>query len=753
MKMLRLSTNKIIPILVFLSTAALYIRTTAPTLGGAFDSEEFQYVAYTLGIAHATGYPLYLLLGKIFITLVPIGNVAYRMNLLSALIGAGAVTLIYAITFRLTRRHIASIATAAIFATNAAVWRQSGVASVGPLTIFFMAAVTFAALLWEERKFSTALIAFVFGLALTHHHSVLFFLPGLAAFVLIEDFKILTRPRELFRIVIWFLIPLLLYLYIPARGSVSEWYNNSLESFSTQVVGTTAGDFLRTSPLELLEAAATLFSYFYSSFTLIGALIVILGAISILPRFNRWQTALADEKAGLMFGIGTCAFVGIGLFYGGEPDRYVSLPFFFIVFWFGIGAAFLQNQVEARWFDFAHHRFKTRARLAAQIAFAILVTLPIVFTFHDNFKYADWSAFDRTYKQWDEIFSLPVPANATIVGNWGQLNAMRYMQFVENRRRDILPIGTLYDVTLQTNAAHEAFAQNRTIFLAPGIAQPTGTYRYALLGPMLEVRDAPQTQPFLESKNIAISQSLTLFGFSISTALEPYAPTTNITPTPSARVWLEWRADGAVPDFRARIRLYDPEVRVIAQIEEPPVRGLYPASQWSRGEYVRDVHNFLIPGGTPPGKYKITLTAFDKEVELGSVSVDRITTLGRDQVFVAHPLEIALNDRIALLGYGGFEGVHRASETITFNALWSARENAGGDADVFIALVDANGKKVWETRRAFIAYHPAREWQRGELLKAYYDVKLPDDARGELSLMLGLDEQQMRTVGKLQIAP
>lgn len=736
--------NHAILILVFLSGAALYIRTTAPTLGGAFDSEEFQHVAYTLGIAHATGYPLYLILGKIFMMLVPFGNVAYRMNLLSAIIGAGAVTLVYAITFHLTRRQLASIATTAIFATNAAVWRQSGVASVGPLTLFFMAAVTFAALLWEEHKFSVALIAFVFGLALTHHHSILLFLPGLAVFVLIEDFKILTRPRELIRILIWFLIPLLLYLYVPIRGSVSEWYNNSLESFAVQVLGTDAGDFLRTSSVELLQAAKTLFSYFYSSFTRVGSLILIIGVISVFPRINRWQTPLADEKAALMFGFGTVVFVGIGLLYGGEPDRYLSLPFFFVVFWFGIGVAFLQNIIEAR--------LNARARVAAQIAFAILVALPIVFTFRDNFKYADWSTFDRTYKQWNEIFTLPVPQNATIVGNWGQLNAMRYMQFVENRRRDIRPIGTLYDVTPQTNAAREAFEQNRTILLAPGITVPDGSYRYALLGPMLEVRDKPQTQPFFEQKNISLNPTLTLTGYAITTALEPYAPATNITPTRTARVWLEWRADGAVPDFGARIRLYDPEVRVIAQIEEPPMRGLYSPSQWSRGEYVRDVHNFLIPGGTPPGKYSIKLTVFDKEVELGSVIINRITTLTREQVFVTHPLDIALDARIALVGYGGFEGVHRAGEALMFNTLWFAHENVSEDAEVFIALADANGKKIWDTRRAFIAYYPTREWQRGELLKAYYGLKLPEDASGELSLMLGLGTDKMITIGKIEIA-
>ena len=67
---------------------ALYLRTLAPTVLG-FDSGEFQFVVPTLGLAHPTGYPLYLLLGKLF-TALPVGDVAYRVNLFSAV--AMAVT-------------------------------------------------------------------------------------------------------------------------------------------------------------------------------------------------------------------------------------------------------------------------------------------------------------------------------------------------------------------------------------------------------------------------------------------------------------------------------------------------------------------------------------------------------------------------------------------------------------------------------------------------------------------------------------
>src|SRR5581483_9942539 len=68
----------------------LYAATLAPdVLEG--DSGEFQYVTYTLGVPHATGYPLYALTGWLWSHLLPLGSVAWRVNLYSAAAGAAAV--------------------------------------------------------------------------------------------------------------------------------------------------------------------------------------------------------------------------------------------------------------------------------------------------------------------------------------------------------------------------------------------------------------------------------------------------------------------------------------------------------------------------------------------------------------------------------------------------------------------------------------------------------------------------------------
>ena len=745
--------------LIFICALALYLRTTCPTLGGGWDSEEFQYVAYTLGIAHATGYPLYLILGKIFTTLVPIGNVAYRMNALSAILTALAAVFVYLNAYLLTQRQLAAIATTALFATNTAVWRQAGVASVGPLNLLVLSALVYALLLWHARRAPLTIAAFIFGLGLAHHRTVLFVAPAIAIFVLLNDPGVIRRPHEWARALFWIALPLVSYLYIPIFGNAPPWYVNTLEGFFNHIAGSEAGNYTRGNWLDLGQAFVSILQYLFDSFGIVGIAFIGIGAVKALPQFNRAKTRPGDARVALFLGLSALTLIAFTTFVSGEPDRYLVLPFAFLVYWFAIGVDTIENAVLSKSKNLrAYPALGESLRLTLVLVLALMVILPLP----NRFRIADWSTFDRVYKQWDEIFTLPIPQNATIVGNWGQLNAMRYMQRVENRRADMQAIGTLYDPAPQTEAARAAFAQRRTIFLAPGIAQPIGDYRYAQLGPLLEVRDMPQMQPPVAQKNIAISPSLTLANYEITTALEPYAPTTSIAPTRSARVTLDWQANGSIKDFLVRVRLYDPDNRVIAQKDEPPVRGMYFAPQWSRGEYVRDVHNVQIPAGTPPGTYQLkmqlldaeTKTSFSEEIPLAPFAVERATNLTRDQVFIAHPLDRALNDHIALWGYGGFEGTYRAGEMLSGNLVFDARQNVDNDLTLALALMDTSDKIVQTWQIVPIMFYPTHGWKQDEVLKAYYDIRLPSDLpTGVYALAVGFDAQRLNKIVKLEIAP
>ncbi|MCI0477972.1 MAG: DUF2723 domain-containing protein, partial [Anaerolineales bacterium] len=181
---------------VFVVTFALYLQTMAPTLGGGHDSAEFQHVAYTLGIAHPTGYPLYLALGKIVTTFLPLGNIAYRMNLLSVLLGALGATFVYLSAVLVTRHRIAALSATAIFATNVAVWRQAGTASVSPLNLLLFAALMYTLLRWQQRRAGLMPVAFILGLGLAHHRSIILLAPAILILILLDDSNLIRRPRE-----------------------------------------------------------------------------------------------------------------------------------------------------------------------------------------------------------------------------------------------------------------------------------------------------------------------------------------------------------------------------------------------------------------------------------------------------------------------------------------------------------------------------------------------------------------------------
>ncbi len=88
--------------LVVLAVALIvYFRTLLPSVP-FWDAGEFIAVSKILGIPHPPGTPFYVLIGRVA-SLIPIGNVAQRINGLSALASALAVLLTYLTTLRLIR--------------------------------------------------------------------------------------------------------------------------------------------------------------------------------------------------------------------------------------------------------------------------------------------------------------------------------------------------------------------------------------------------------------------------------------------------------------------------------------------------------------------------------------------------------------------------------------------------------------------------------------------------------------------------
>ena len=209
------------PVIVMAVGLVVFIRTLMP--GIAFgDWGEMQVVPHVLGIAHPTGYPTYVLLAWTT-ELIPIGSVAFRANLLSAVCISAAMGLVTAISLRLAVRPLIAIAAGLAFGAVGTVWAAATVAEVNPLHALFAALMLYVALDWEERPTprNLALGGLIVGLALGNHLLTVVIAPFVAVFVLWTgraEFR--RRPGLLVVAPAMVLLGLAVYLYIPIRAAM-----------------------------------------------------------------------------------------------------------------------------------------------------------------------------------------------------------------------------------------------------------------------------------------------------------------------------------------------------------------------------------------------------------------------------------------------------------------------------------------------------------------------------------------------------
>jgi hypothetical protein len=209
--------------------AVAYARTLAPGVTWAndgADSGDLVTAAATLGVAHPTGYPTYLLLARLFM-LIPVGDLALRATLLSATAATLAALCVALIVHELSgeggwRAALAGGAAALALGTAPVFWAQAVVAEVYSLNALFVALILFFTLEAVTRPLVVSgrrarAQARVGGLALGNHVTILL----LAAIWLIA--AVARAPRELRARVLlegmaWAGLGLLVYLYLPLRA-------------------------------------------------------------------------------------------------------------------------------------------------------------------------------------------------------------------------------------------------------------------------------------------------------------------------------------------------------------------------------------------------------------------------------------------------------------------------------------------------------------------------------------------------------
>lgn len=636
-------TDRQLALLLFAGTVGLYLRTLAPGLLGG-DSGEFQMAAWRLGLAHPTGYPFYLILGSIWQHLLALGGVnpAYALNMLSALIGAAAVALLYLgmigwLHSPIGIRRTAALFTALFFAVNFTFWSQTLIAEVYTLhTLFLVLIFTVASQLLMMPNGTHPLtpapphlvitLALLTGLALTHHATTLLLLPSLALVLWQARRGWMHRGKTWVFAFLALLAPLLLYLYIPLRSgpTASPWYHQALgtetltlyqntwPSFMAFITGQSISVGFRdmAGAVQQLNQAWLL----WRLHLLWPGLVLAVFGLYLLIRQRNWPVLALTVP----FFIIQQTF---NLFYAIGDILVYYIPLYLVAaIWAGFAADTLGGGIqtlmreEAPAADPVDHapvqagwQRKTAEAAAprATLPFGIVLVL-VLFWLPIQLIMRDFSRLDQTQARgaqtmWQAIAAAQPPADAILVSNdRNEIVPLFYLQAVEGQFTGstglfplIAPDARFADIGATLETALTA-GNGRPVYLIK--AMPGIESRFALTetaAPLVQVLGPAATAP----PTIVVDQPygpLRLLGYD-------WQPTAD-----GVQVTLHWQVQERVPaDYTTTVQLFDANGEKIAQNDAPAGGVYYPTSLWKPGEELVERHQLAVESNQPAMKLLI----------------------------------------------------------------------------------------------------------------------------------------------------
>lgn len=310
----------------------LYVVTLAPTVLWIDDAWLQMNAALGRLQGSAGSHPLWVWISHQF-TKIPIGDIAGRVNLVSAVFGAITLGLLYLILREAGVERGSSFLASLALMVSHTFWSYSVRAEVYTLTLALMAALVWVGLRWYNsgRQVYLVLAGFAFGLGLTAHLIVVLYVP--AVFWLVWRKRRCLSIRGVLYAGIAALVGAAPLLYLLARDAVTmglnaqeliRWAAFSYEGYD---FSSAFFDFsLHLFPSDLFQWLAFLGMQFVG----------LAGVCGTIGTINVWRTAKRDVALCFLF-----LYLGVMLFAFAYRvgDRYVFylpsyLPF---TIWIGFG--------------------------------------------------------------------------------------------------------------------------------------------------------------------------------------------------------------------------------------------------------------------------------------------------------------------------------------------------------------------------------------------------------------------------------
>ena len=416
------------PFILVIMLSAVYLRTICPVvyLG---DSAEFTAAAFCLGVPHSSGYPLYALLGKLF-CFIPMGNVGFRMNLMSTFFSVLTVWLVYSIILKITSSILSSFVGALTLAFIPIFWSQTAATEVYSLHTFFLVLLIRLLCWWDEkRNFSRlALLVFITGISFGNHMQTVMLAPAVLFIILSADKKALLNIKHFLLLSVFFVLALSIYLYLPIRtdaGAAIHWGDpNTLGRFLEHVTARThrASYVLNKTPLEYLLRTKETLWFVCSQFGLI--LLLALWGWLKLPSI-RWRIFF---MAVMVFDFVYTIFLNI---ISLEITAFTLSTSIVLAILIGIGIAHVLKASKS----FPSIGASTQKTL--KMACCIVPIMPLFF----NFALCDQSRNYTAYEHALNIFRTVDNGSTLLLGGDNNIFPVTYGRVVERMREDV----TLYD--------------------------------------------------------------------------------------------------------------------------------------------------------------------------------------------------------------------------------------------------------------------------------------------------------------------
>lgn len=715
-------------LLAALLALAVYLATMAPSVQPG-DIAELQYIPAQMGIPHPNGYPFYLLLGKAW-SLLPLGSLAWRMNLLSAILGAAGVGLSYLLLRGAGLHWPAALAGAWTWAFQLTYWIYAGVAHRYTLLMLLGTGILLALLAWRRQghRWLFLLAALLAGLGLAAHIASLLYLVPAVVLVLWPGRQARLTLRLMVLAAVLFVLPLLLYAFIPLRGA-ALWQGSAVDPIFGQPAVVLHG---LVHP-RFAPDPATLRAYFTAGepVRLDDLFATALGHTWILPELVRTQIGLfwlVLAGLGLALALRRSPMWGTALFSLLVVD--LLLAFYYQqgnVEAYFLPAAFVMVLAVA---EVAEMTWQLAARLPpprvwSAVATVLVLLLPLGMAVR-NASAANQSQALALDQYWRTVLDLPLEPEAGLIAHWSDLTPFWYFQQAEEKRPDLLG---LYLPDIEHLEA--ALAAGRALYLAGPLsgwyARLPEDVKLIPWGPLVQLSLDTPSPPQAFANTAPVGATL---GGQVTLQTVSFPPP-DAASAGTVPIVLNWRTLAPVNrDLHISLRLRQGD-RQVAQQDDRVISPWFPIDEVQPGLDFWSRHHLAIPAGLPAGDYALTAVVYQlegpelagedgrTEISLGSLTVPAGPPaipgiLPRASILPCLALVDATPDRLqAPIG-----------AAIEVDLLWQVRCRPPDSAALHFSLRDASGTRTIATV-ALDALAGPEEWQPGKQLRTPVRLRLP----------------------------